>query len=43
MGLALDLHINKNGTRTRELSDMEFIRKKIIENPSPNYYKDKRI
>ena len=30
MGLALDLHINKNGTRTRELSDMEFIRKKIM-------------
>lgn len=30
MGLALDLHINKNGIRTRELSDMEFIRKKIM-------------
>ncbi|MGE8560074.1 MAG: peptidoglycan-binding protein, partial [Acinetobacter sp.] len=30
MGLALDLHINKNGIRTRELSDMEFIRKNIM-------------
>ncbi|WP_180164483.1 LysM domain-containing protein [Acinetobacter sp. YH12049] len=30
MGLALDLHINKNGSRTRELSDMEFIRKNVM-------------
>lgn len=30
MGLALDLHINKNGKRTRELADMEFIRKNIL-------------
>lgn len=30
MGLALDIHFNKNGKRTRELSDMEFIRKKVI-------------
>jgi LysM repeat protein len=30
MGLALDLHINKNGERTRELADMEFIRKNIM-------------
>lgn len=30
MGLALDLHINKNGVRTRDLADMEFIRKNIM-------------
>lgn len=30
MGLALDLHINKNGKRTRELADMEFIRKNVL-------------
>ena len=30
MGLALDLHININGVRTRELADMEFIRKNIM-------------
>ncbi|MEJ7565596.1 LysM peptidoglycan-binding domain-containing protein [Acinetobacter baumannii] len=30
MGLALDIHFHKNGVRTRELSDMEFIRKNIM-------------
>lgn len=30
MGLALDLHINKNGQRTRDEAEMEFIRKKIL-------------
>lgn len=30
MGLALDIHFYKNGVRTRELSDMEFIRKNIM-------------
>lgn len=30
MGLALDIHINKNGLRTSELSDMEYIRKNIL-------------
>nr|WP_111893481.1 cell wall hydrolase [Acinetobacter sp. MB5] len=30
MGLALDIHFNKNGTRTTELSDMEFIRKDVM-------------
>lgn len=30
MGLALDLHIKKNGVRTRDVSDMEFIRKNIM-------------
>lgn len=32
MGLALDVHFNKNGERTRELSDMEFIRKNVFSN-----------
>jgi len=30
MGLALDLHINKNGLRTKSELDMEFIRKSIF-------------
>ncbi|USA52541.1 LysM peptidoglycan-binding domain-containing protein [Acinetobacter sp. C32I] len=30
MGLALDIHFNKNGSRTREVNDMEFIRKEIM-------------
>lgn len=30
MGLALDVHFNKNGSRTREVNDMEFIRKEIM-------------
>lgn len=30
MGLALDIHINKNGRRTSELGDMEYIRKNIL-------------
>ncbi|MFW2175874.1 LysM peptidoglycan-binding domain-containing protein [Acinetobacter guillouiae] len=30
MGLALDIHFNKNGKRTRELADMEFIRKSVL-------------
>ena len=30
MGLALDIHFNKKGKRTRELVDMEFIRKEIM-------------
>lgn len=30
MGLALDIHFNKNGKRTRELVDMEFIRKSVL-------------
>lgn len=30
MGLALDVHFNKNGHRTREVSDIEFIRKEVI-------------
>ena len=31
MGLALDIHIKKDGVRTKELLDMEFIRKNIME------------
>ncbi len=30
MGLALDIHINKNGKRTKAIEDIEFIRKKIM-------------
>lgn len=30
MGLALDIHFNKKGERTKELGDMEFIRKEIL-------------
>ncbi|WP_130804038.1 M23 family metallopeptidase [Acinetobacter ihumii] len=30
MGLALDIHFNKDGKRTREVNDMEFIRKEIM-------------
>ncbi|OTG76726.1 peptidoglycan-binding protein [Acinetobacter sp. ANC 4169] len=30
MGLAIDLHFNKKGVRTKDVSDMEFIRKKVI-------------
>ena len=30
MGLALDLHINKNRSRTRELKDIEFVRKDVM-------------
>lgn len=29
MGLALDIHINKNGKRTKAIEDIEFIRKKL--------------
>ncbi|AWY21199.1 hypothetical protein DQF64_12330 [Moraxella bovis] len=31
MGLALDIHFNKKGSRTRELNDMEFVRKVMKE------------
>lgn len=30
MGMALDIHFNKVGKRTKEVNDMEFIRKKIL-------------
>lgn len=30
MGLALDIHFNKIGKRTKDVSDMDFIRKKIL-------------
>ncbi|KOR14876.1 peptidoglycan-binding protein [Acinetobacter sp. C15] len=30
MGLALDIHFNKNGKRTKDVEDMEFIRKEIL-------------
>lgn len=30
MGLALDIHINKNGSRTRNVLDMEYIRKNVL-------------
>lgn len=30
MGLALDIHFNKDGVRTRELADMEFIRNSVL-------------